>query len=452
MRQRFTILLTTDITGGTVDVGTDVHDKAIVTGSLGTPTGTVDFTLYDNGACDGTVISTEDNVPLVGGIAESGIYTTVAEGSFSYMVHYDGDGVGGLYDPADGPCEPFTVVNCEVEVDKQVSCDNVNWYDVTNDGDLIDQAPDCQELNGQDVHSRYIVSNLGTTDVECSISDDNPAFTVGPADDVTIAVNGDPATSSTFTAECNDGFENNEPNTATVNCDCLVGAVVVATRTDSDIANIECLSCEVKVDKAVSCNNEQYVDQTLVDHNEDLTNGCTANNGEDIDVQYRASNVGEVGLINCTIGESNTLIGDGVQTSFDIDDGETSDTFTDDDQVCSEELDKAEGDGDTADIECTCVDPAEDDPAEQVTAYDMADFDCVGEGCLLIIDEDGIDNGMYNIERAAPYCGLSMGDNDYLVNDKDWLYDENFYSPDNPWLFPDALLDECEANELPLRA
>jgi hypothetical protein len=35
----------TDITGGTVDVGTDVHDKAIVTGSSGTPTGTVDFTL-----------------------------------------------------------------------------------------------------------------------------------------------------------------------------------------------------------------------------------------------------------------------------------------------------------------------------------------------------------------------------------------------------------------------
>jgi cysteine-rich repeat protein len=80
---------------------------------------------------------------------------------------------------------------------------------------------------------------------------------------------------------------------------------------------------------------------------------------------------------------------------------------------------------------------------------DTAEVSCIAEGCLLIIDEDGIDNGMYNIERAAPACGLSMGDNDYLVNDKDWLYDENFYNPMDPLLFPSDLLSECRANGLP---
>jgi hypothetical protein len=111
----------------------------------------------------------------------------------------------------------------------------------------------------------------------------------------------------------------------------------------------------------------------------------------------------------------------------------------------------AEGDGDTAQVTCECVDPAGDDAVVEVSANDTADFDCeqVVEGCLIIIDEDGIDNGMYNIERAAPACGLSMGDNDYLVNDKDWLYDENFYSPSDPLLFPNDLLSECRANDLP---
>ena len=43
-----------DITGGTVDPGTVIHDQAVVTAGTGpAPTGTVTFKRYDNGICSG---------------------------------------------------------------------------------------------------------------------------------------------------------------------------------------------------------------------------------------------------------------------------------------------------------------------------------------------------------------------------------------------------------------
>jgi hypothetical protein len=94
-----------DITNQTVAAGTVVHDKAIVTGNGPEPTGTVDFTLTTGANCNGSVVSTENDVALVDGMAESSTFVTT-EGSFSYRVHYDGN---ANYDPANGPCEPFHV-------------------------------------------------------------------------------------------------------------------------------------------------------------------------------------------------------------------------------------------------------------------------------------------------------------------------------------------------------
>jgi hypothetical protein len=101
-----------DITNTTVAGGTVVHDEATVARAAGTPaavpdpTGTVDFTLFDNGTCNGNVVATDPGKALVAGTATSATFTTPANGSFSYRAHYNGD---ANYPAHDGPCEPFTV-------------------------------------------------------------------------------------------------------------------------------------------------------------------------------------------------------------------------------------------------------------------------------------------------------------------------------------------------------
>lgn len=98
-----------DVTGGTVDPGTVVHDKAILTAGTGpTPTGRVTFSRFDNGTCSGAPApdSVED-VDLAGGMAESSDYATLAGvHAISYRVDYDGD---NNYLKATGACEPLAV-------------------------------------------------------------------------------------------------------------------------------------------------------------------------------------------------------------------------------------------------------------------------------------------------------------------------------------------------------
>src|SRR4029078_4894079 len=58
-----------DITNTTVNAGSVVHDEATVAKAAGTPasvpapTGTVTFTLYDNGTCNRTRVATAANKP-----------------------------------------------------------------------------------------------------------------------------------------------------------------------------------------------------------------------------------------------------------------------------------------------------------------------------------------------------------------------------------------------------
>jgi hypothetical protein len=97
-----------DVTNAVIPAGTVVHDNAAVTKAAGTPaavpdpTGTVSYTLYDNGTCNGNVIAIDANVPLG---TESSTFTTVA-GMYSYLAHYNGD---ANYPAHDAGCEPFTV-------------------------------------------------------------------------------------------------------------------------------------------------------------------------------------------------------------------------------------------------------------------------------------------------------------------------------------------------------
>lgn len=96
-----------DITNTTVPVGTVVHDKAIVTGTGPTPTGTIDFNRFNNGTCDGNPVATQ-TVALVGGIAESSTFTTIV-GAMSYKVHYNGDINYSASETNNGACELLTV-------------------------------------------------------------------------------------------------------------------------------------------------------------------------------------------------------------------------------------------------------------------------------------------------------------------------------------------------------
>lgn len=88
----------------TVTAGTVVHDEVTVAGTVGVPTGTVNFQRYKKTDCTGS--HTDDlNVPLVSGFAQSSNFIST-NGSYCYQVHYNGD---VNYTPADASQEPFTV-------------------------------------------------------------------------------------------------------------------------------------------------------------------------------------------------------------------------------------------------------------------------------------------------------------------------------------------------------
>jgi hypothetical protein len=90
-----------------VPAGSSVHDKATVSGSVGTPTGTVDFTFYTTGDCTWTG-KPAGTVALDGtGVADpSASQGPLAAGSYSFKARYNGD---ARYFAKDGPCEPLTV-------------------------------------------------------------------------------------------------------------------------------------------------------------------------------------------------------------------------------------------------------------------------------------------------------------------------------------------------------
>src|SRR4051794_1035815 len=83
-------------------VGSSVHDTVTVSGTLGTPTGTVTFRLFTTTGCSDA--STTESRPLVNGAASSSATTVPATG-LSYLVQYSGD---GTYTPATSACESLS--------------------------------------------------------------------------------------------------------------------------------------------------------------------------------------------------------------------------------------------------------------------------------------------------------------------------------------------------------
>ena len=88
-------------------IGATVHDKATVTGSGPAPTGTVDFTWYNNATCSTAAAAgiAAGTVTLVAGVAHPSSDEVLTATGGSFKAHYNGDSV---YNASDGPCEPLT--------------------------------------------------------------------------------------------------------------------------------------------------------------------------------------------------------------------------------------------------------------------------------------------------------------------------------------------------------
>lgn len=90
-----------------VVTGTTVHDKATVSGSGPTPTGTVDFTWYTNNTCTPAGVAAGTGIALVSGVAHpSSSEGPLAVGAYSFKAHYSGD---STYLAGDAACEPLAV-------------------------------------------------------------------------------------------------------------------------------------------------------------------------------------------------------------------------------------------------------------------------------------------------------------------------------------------------------
>lgn len=127
----------------TVAALTVIHDTAIVTGSVGapTPTGTVTFSLYNNGSCTTPAASSEDGTlaettpPGAGtpGIATaaSGNFTMPPGSTISYKAHYN-PAAGSPYPAADSGCEVLTAGRLTSQVITDIKQGTANGADVLN--------------------------------------------------------------------------------------------------------------------------------------------------------------------------------------------------------------------------------------------------------------------------------------------------------------------------------
>ncbi|MHB8335465.1 MAG: hypothetical protein ACYDEH_11305, partial [Acidimicrobiales bacterium] len=90
-------------------IGLTASDFATVTGTGGTPTGTVTFTLYSGLQGSGTLVSSyaPDLVNLVSGSATSTSSGTLPAGNYYFMVTYSGDGTYPAI--THGTAEPFSI-------------------------------------------------------------------------------------------------------------------------------------------------------------------------------------------------------------------------------------------------------------------------------------------------------------------------------------------------------
>jgi len=207
-----------DIQTQTVPVGTTVHDKAIVTGTIGfdTPTGDVTFNRFANGTCSGTPASTEtvdltetaSPTPSTAGVAaaESSSFTTSAAGGLSYQAVYNGD--TNYPTPVTSDCEPLTVAKTNSAVNTDIRQGNVNGSSVLDThvgnnttvvdvGTITGSAPGTPDPTGTVTFQRFANANCSGT--PASSEDKTLVADLNPNDGTATAV------SSTYTTSAAGG-------------------------------------------------------------------------------------------------------------------------------------------------------------------------------------------------------------------------------------------------------
>lgn len=131
-----------DIQGTSVAVGSTVHDKAIVTGTVGfaDPTGTVTFKRYMNATC-AEPFAAQETVTLTvvtphtastAGVAaaESASFTTTAAGGMCFRATYNGD--SNYVTPVTSAIEPLTVNKTNSAVNTDIRQNSVSGSSVLN--------------------------------------------------------------------------------------------------------------------------------------------------------------------------------------------------------------------------------------------------------------------------------------------------------------------------------
>ena len=208
-----------------VPLGSSVSDQATVSGTAGTPTGTVTFTFFSNGTC--TAPGTPDGTgTLSGGVATSAAEVPTATGSYSFMASYGGS---SAYSSASGTCEMFTVTSSTVKTS-------------------LSETPSATTVtSGTPVTFTYDESNTGTapiTNVTVTGSSCGQATLITSSDGNTKTL--DPGATWTFT--CTETLSNTNSSTITVT------DVATATGTaNGTAAPPETAQAKVKVKPAPPC-------------------------------------------------------------------------------------------------------------------------------------------------------------------------------------------------------
>jgi hypothetical protein len=182
-------------------------------------------------------------------------------GTYQWTASYSGD-ANNL--PAESGCglEPVVIIGeCEVLIDKQVSCEGATGN--PHDDQLVSADDDdingCTTLEGNDITITYEVNNPdpNLTLINCVLTDRDKNGSV--IREITIAEiqSGVTWTSDQFIFECNDEVEALEPDTATVVCECAENPNQdPATLTAFDRATFDCPGCNVDIEKDVAADTD----------------------------------------------------------------------------------------------------------------------------------------------------------------------------------------------------
>jgi hypothetical protein len=153
----------------------------------------------------------------------------------------------------DGNLSPFLIrkeivvqiQTCLVQVDKQISCDGgVTWVDAGLVFANEDGTNGCTTTDGTTILVRYQVRNAGLAPLHaCVLTETNTAFGAPGSVPTPIA----PGATLAFIPApqapvCSDSLEDNEPNTASVNCFCQADLNPDDKVSASDSADLTCQS------------------------------------------------------------------------------------------------------------------------------------------------------------------------------------------------------------------